>query len=375
MVASQGSLKTRIVSLSLLTSLLTGFVPVSLAYAGDCDGTAGDDNILCSTDPLAPDSEVGLDFGNDTYVQDAGVTSVSVGGDAEPDGSQNTGDGGDDHITINGTVILCVDGDQVDGNGGNDTIIINGEVQCELTGDYVTGNGGNDHLIVNGEVDSDVKGDSADGDGGDDTIIINGSVGGDVFGDFADLDGGDDVIIINGSVVGDIFGDDVFGAGGNDTVTLGVGASVGGLIDGEGGFDTLKFAALTAAQVLGLDPAGGTITIGGNTFVWQNFEELIGLLVEAGARLIYRAGSLFALDQPTGIAVFAEHGRIAFISYAVVDAMAFGEALTFSTPNAAGWFVIVTKTGVNPDNPANFLYQVNIFAPSSTQVGSFIFSN
>jgi hypothetical protein len=359
----------------MLVSLLFAIYaqPTGVAFAGDCDGTPADDTVVCSSDPVTPDTEVGLDFGDDVYLQDEGVTSVSVGGDAEPDGSQNAGDGGDDHITINGTVILCVDGDYVDGNGGNDTIIINGEVQCEVTGDYATGNGGDDKITVNGIVDSNVIGDNGNGDGGNDTIIINGYVGGDVYGDFVDVNGGDDFIVINGTVSGDVLGDDAFGVGGNDTITLGVAASVGGIIDGEDGFDTLVFAAFTQSQLAGLDPAGGSISFGGHTYTWQNFEQLIGLLREA-FRVLFDGGQVIALGADNGIAVFAEHGRIAYIDFGVLAGMDTDAVMTFSTPNGAGWYVTVTDLGAN-GNSGNTLFQVNIYNAAGNLVGQFTFAN
>lgn len=84
--------------LLLLIVCTASFLTVTPAYAlpGDCDGTITDDDIICAGDPVNPDTEVGLDSGDDIYVQNSGVTSLSVSGDAEPDGSRNTGNGGDD---------------------------------------------------------------------------------------------------------------------------------------------------------------------------------------------------------------------------------------------------------------------------------------
>ena len=132
--------------LALPVVLIIVSLPTGVALAGDCDGTPTDDSVTCSSDPLA-DTVVGLGLGNDTYTQDAGVTSDSVSGDGLEDGTESVGNGGNDSITINGTVLLCVDGDNVDGDGGNDTIIINGEVDCEVSGDYATGNGGADKIL------------------------------------------------------------------------------------------------------------------------------------------------------------------------------------------------------------------------------------
>lgn len=336
--------------LVLLAVFAASFLIVTPAHAvpGPCDGTPADDPpITCSVDP-APDDQVGLGLGDDTYVQDDGVTSGYVGGDADENGFQTNGEGGDDHITINGTVASCVDGDNVDGNGGNDTIIIGatGLVVCSIAGDNADGNGGDDTITIDGEVTGDVYGDWADGDGGDDVITINGTVDV-VFGDFASSGaGGDDTIVVNvnGSAL-QIYGDQSGGAGGNDNITiygyvdsdvegedgddtitiattgdvggvyggdgsdviyidgyvdsdvdaegdddrveLGANAEVGGDIDGENGFDILVFKFLFQEQVdaLGLDPAGDTLTYNGHTYTWYNFERLLGTLQEAAARL------------------------------------------------------------------------------------------
>jgi hypothetical protein len=41
--------------------------------AGDCDGTAGNDVVNCTSDPAVPDDVAGLGLGDDTYTQDSGV--------------------------------------------------------------------------------------------------------------------------------------------------------------------------------------------------------------------------------------------------------------------------------------------------------------
>ncbi|MEX2162467.1 MAG: hypothetical protein WD751_11215 [Anaerolineales bacterium] len=401
---------TSLISSVLICSILLAAMPAGVAFAGECDGTAGDDDgisnpaVVCSADPATPDADVGLDFGNDTYVQDTGVTSDSVGGDALDDGTSNTGDGGADNITINGTVTGCVDGDNTDGDGGNDVITVNGTVVCSVNGDYASGSGGDDSITINGEVGG-IIGDYAGDDGGDDqirvnsgglvgigilgdgilgfgnggndTIVILGDVLGSVSGDDTTFgDGGDDAIFVYGSVAGDIYGDDAGGAGGNDSVTLGAGAIVGGLIDGEDGYDTLTFEFLAQSQLLGLDPVGGAFTYQGQTYTWANFEELIGLFEELGVsfRVVYSNGSLRAVDQLFGISVFAEHGRIAFISFDSLD-MAVGGSRTYNTPNSAGWYVTVTNLGANPNNSSNDLFQVTIFDAAGGQQGRFTFSN
>ena len=460
---------------ALLVTVLVAALPSGFAYAGNCDdGTNAPEVITCIADPVIPDDDIGLGLGDDTFTDVAGVTIDSVSGDSLDDGSSNTGDGGNDDITINGDVNTvdgdtttedggndsitingkagCVSGDFVDGNGGNDTITINGDVSCSVSGDDASGKGGDDEIIVNntgtvGDIYGDyaatggddkitidgqafsvvgdevfigdggndtiivngesffvvgdsayngdgaadtiyingivfaVMGDGASGNGGNDLIIINGSVLDNVSGDAVDADGGNDTIVISGHVDGDILGDDALGMGGNDTVTLNAGAIVGGLINGEGGFDSLQFGFLTPSQLAayGLNPAGGSLTYGGTTYTWKNFEQLIGLLAEiaeeTGWRILYKSGDLVAVDKLDGIAVFAEHGRIAFISFTSLEDLAIGASQNYTTPNSAGWYVTVTNLGVNPDNPINDLFQVDIYSADGGLQASFTFKN
>jgi hypothetical protein len=417
---------------TLIAAILLAAMPAGFALAGDCDGTAGDDNgvnaIVCTAVGPAPDADYGLGLGDDEFTLDGAADPAdSVTGDGLEDGSVNTGnggndtlqvdglvlvvigdytvgDGGDDSITVDGFV-LAVLGDGSTGDGGNDTIIVNGtafDVTGDGAGDGLTGDGGNDTIIVNGGA-GDVTGDNADGNGGDDTIIINGVVD-NVYGDSVTVNGGDDTIVINGlvnfdvtgdctftgdggddhitvngEVGGDVVGDCVGGVGGDDTITIGNGAIIGGLLDGEDGFDTLEFDAITQADLdaLGLDPAGGSITIGGITYTWLNFESLIGLLAEIaeriGLRILFRANDLLATADAEGISVYAEHGRIAYISFATAAELGLGESQIFQTGNAAGWYVSVLNLGAGPSGNSEF--QVSIFNPSGTMVGQFSFFN
>jgi hypothetical protein len=224
----------------------------------------------------------------------------------------------------------------------------------------------------------DVAGDDVDGNGGDDTIIINGTVYFDVTGDCAGGDGGNDSIKINGSVDGDVLGDCVGGAGGDDTVTLGEDAVVGGVIDGEAGFDTLKFKKLKQSQLTGLDPAAGSITVGGKTYTWLNFESLIGLLAElveqGNLHVYFSSNKLLAVDSDSGdgINVFAEHGRIAFIAFDALGGLEAGESpLTFQTPNSVGWFVTVTNLGPDVARPGHDTLLVRIFNAAGSPAGQF----
>lgn len=360
--------------LIVLTGLFACLVFASPAYAGQCDGTVGPDVVTCAANPTVPDGEVGLDSGDDTYVQNQGVTSAVVSGDSLDDGTQNPGNGGDDHITINGIVGLHVDGDTVNGDGGNDTIVINGEIQSEVTGDFANGNGGDDHITINGTVASDVVGDTVGLVGGNDTIIINGYVGGDVVGDES-TDGGNDSITINGTVAGDVLGDDASGIGGNDTVSLGANANVGGTIDGEGGFDSLVFKFLRQSQVdsLGLNSAAGSLTYNGHTFTWLNFEALYGALSER-LRLLFLGDELAAFDALDGVRVFHRDRLIAFISYAALANLDPGIVRQFQAVNSGGWYVTVSRVGSVSDQPKE-TYLTTIYSPAGVASAQFTFSN
>lgn len=421
---------TQAVRLVTLVALVAStLVTATPAYAapGPCDGTpANDPPITCSTDPT-PDDQVGLGLGDDTYVQDAGVTSDYVGGDADEDGLESSGNGGNDHITINGIVTSCVDGDNVDGDGGNDTIIINGEVQCEVAGDYAGGNGGDDTITINGEVHSsvsgdialldggddiitingdvggdvygdesggdggndritlassgtiggDVYGDSSGGNGGNDTITINGVVAGDIYGDWADGDGGNDTIVINGTVAGDIYADAVLGTGGDDRVELGAGANVGGIIYGEDGFDTLVFTFLLQNQLNGLDPAGDSLTHNGQTYTWANFERLLGTLIAALkdslAELLFAGSGFTAADVGGGIMILRGDMLIAFAPHTTLRSLAQADEPFRLKAEGQGWYVTMVNLGSTAEQPYRETMQVTIFSPAGDLAAQFMF--
>ncbi len=217
------------------------------------------------------------------------------------------GNGGDDTIINNGTTVSTgdgtgkngdIEGDVATGNGGNDIIINNGTVAGDMDGDTVLGNGGNDTLINNGIVGDDMDGDNAQHNGGDDLIINNGTVGGDIEADdnttAPNSRGGNDIIVVNGIVEGSVFGDFGVQFGGDDTVILQNGANGGSdhemYIDGNDGNDTLVFNFTVndhtafdtlVAQIKDANPAEGSLTFNGQTFIWKNFEHLGNQLVEA----------------------------------------------------------------------------------------------
>ncbi len=284
---------------------MVGAAAVLPARAVCPDGTPGNDVIDCTTNPPA-EGDVGADLGNDSVTIENGVTSGIVGGDLLPDGTGNIGDGGDDVIINNGTVTIGLGGDISSGDGGDDTLTNNGTINGYLSGDYSYGGDGGDDIITNnGTVGIDIDGDFQTDNGGDDTIINNGSVVGNVTGDGVSTNGGDDTIINNGSVTGDIEGDSVSNAGGNDsitnsgsiggniiggdgndTVTVIVGSDVGGTISGDAGTDTLTFSGSTSDEagynqiqaLVGCNPCAGTVTLDGQSYTFNTFEQLVNLL-------------------------------------------------------------------------------------------------
>lgn len=310
--------------LPLLLVIITTLGMATLASA-DCQPDAatapidnGADTISCTgADPNGVNGDLPLPLpgGADTITVQPGATvSNAIIGDGIASGT-----GGNDVITNNGTTIATgattgingdIEGDfVVDGDGGNDVITNNGTVAGDIDGDTVDdfnndgtgGNGGDDTLINNGVVGDDMDGDNAAHNGGDDIIINNGTVNGNIEGDdninAAGSVGGNDRITINGVVGGSVLGDAGVQTGGDDVVILQNGANGGVdnalLIDGNGGNDQLVFnftvndqAAYDAlaAQIAAANPAGGSLTFNGQTFNWQNFEQLVNLLVLAGGR-------------------------------------------------------------------------------------------
>jgi hypothetical protein len=358
---------------AIALSLAAAFPTTALAH---CNGTPSDDTIDCTE---AAPGNVDLGEGNDSYTDTTAVGAGYILGD------NAAGDGATDVITVNGSADYIA-GDNANGNGANDTITVNGSLSSHIYGDNANGFGGVDQIVVNGSVGGDVYGDYTNGSGGDDRITINGTVSQDVSGDYltgGGGNGGNDRIVINGSVGRDVYGDfTISGVGGNDRVTLGVNATVTGTINGEDGRDTLVFAALTQSQVnaLGLNPAGDTATINGHTYTWLNFEALLGLieeLAERGLRVFFASESVLAVesDAGDGISIFAEHGRIAFVSFDSLGNFGVGESLVYSTPNSAGWYVVVTNLGADVEHAGKTLYQVNIFVVGGSSAGQFTFSN
>lgn len=318
------------------------------------------------------------------------------------------GDGGDDTIIINGELFNSyVYGDNVSDDGGSDVIVVNGTVSGELIGDGATHDGGDDSFLINGTVYGDVVGDNVDDDGGDDTIVINGTVYGDVVGDEAENCAGDDTIVVNGLVDGNIFADVAgscgsgltapSGGGGDDTVQIGGGGVsyatvcqdihvatashqqgvVSGIIDGEGdytvnnGNDTLVFdlvsgseeeVANLAAYLAGLDPDGSVASVGGQSYNFQNFENIIvnHIAIDQGPARLYddgvtlgfaNAGGVVVCNGPSGL-------RAATIDFSLVQSgqLSFGTngfTVNLSPVSNGSYAVHVFKDGVEQINDAN----------------------
>jgi hypothetical protein len=272
------------------------------------NGTAGNDTIVCDNNPAVPVNQNligGGSAGNDTIIINSNNQTLIAGdGVTSPFSLSSAGVAGSDSITINGVTAADVYGDYLSGgvNAAGDAITINGQART-IYGDYAggTANGGNDTIIINGTVTNAVNGDTqwiaTAGNvfrGGDDTITVNGTVGsinGDSLLTQGTRIGGADTIIINGTAIvnGSITGETNASVGGNDTVTISTGATINGTISGgnaAGDFDTLTFtgsttdaAGYTQVQALvGCNPCSGTVTIGGKTYNFINFEQLVNLM-------------------------------------------------------------------------------------------------
>lgn len=298
----------RLLTAITLVTVLAAAVPSHVAYAGDCDGTPGNDlpQLICAVDPTVPDANIGLGLGKDNLVVSSGVTADLASGDSLEDGTWNTGDGGNDSLIIHGDV-YDVQGDTTVGNGGDDFILITGDSYA-VRGDYVDGNGGNDKIVVSGtgNVSGVLTGDDASGDGGDDEIVVEaGGYAAEVLGDFAQT-GGTDSITINGTA-GNVFGDGVLGNGGSDKIIINgtvtgtvtgdaaengaddyilISGTVSGdvvgdginSVAGDGGNDSIVIKGTVAGNVLGDDAPGA----GGDDTVTLGFDASVGGTIDGG---------------------------------------------------------------------------------------------
>ena len=334
-----------IITVVILGLLLGGLL--ATRAANDCDGTPFNDVIDCTVSPSNPETQVDGDLGDDQITVEAGVTTDFIDADGESGAadSKGQGNGGNDVIVNNGTVNVSISGDYVTGAGGNDTITNNGTAGI-IYGEEAAGtvtSSGNDTITNNGTVVNDIIADDNATAGGNDTVVNNGTVGGTIdagggddtvtnggtgiVGNNVNAGNGNDIVTNSGSVGGTIDAGSgnnnvtnsgtvgsniVSGTGtdtitnngsvtgtidagdGSDTVTIGDGATVGGVISGGSGLDTgtdtlqFKFddpaaGAAAAAVLAGKSPTGGTATFGGHTYTWSNFEQLQAIFTAAAA--------------------------------------------------------------------------------------------
>jgi hypothetical protein len=177
----------------------------------------------------------------------------------------------------------------------------------------IFGHAGDDRLTNEGTVGSDINGGT-----GNDTLENTGTV--------RDLYGaaGADVIVNEGVVVVDIH------AGtGSDTVQLLNNAVINGIIDGGedsngSDYDRLEFRFTVsedeyeelAAQIANASPSGGSISFGGQTYRWRNFEELVNLLQIAQAMqaadvtVTLSDGRLNVNDVAAPVAIYYSDGSL-----------------------------------------------------------------
>ncbi len=285
----------------LLLSL--GFIHsfISSAQANCSTSSSGsDDSVTCTNDTSGNDIDTG--DGNDHVNADNSQTgdirlgndndSATVANDSSVDGDLNGGNGDDSLKVDNGGY---VDGDVLGGNG-NDTIT----VQDARLGDNAEGGDNNDLITVD---HSFVSG-NVDGNGGDDTVNIHNS------GDIYDVNGGfgndslivtgnstlyghliggngDDTLIVGATINGDSDPTALDAGSGNDVVTLVDGAKLNAALNGGNDYDVLQFRFTVGSQdekdafgklLAQQDAACGFIEFKGQTFYWQDFEELQNLL-------------------------------------------------------------------------------------------------
>jgi hypothetical protein len=272
----------RLFNLLASVTLLAGLVltvPTASALADCPDGDTGNNTINCDVSPTPGtdngDNQVDADLGNDSVTVGSDATVAWVDGDgaatdvSDPADDRAVGNGGDDTITINGTVTTGVDGDYVEeGSGGNDTIIVNGTVDDVVAGDDVISTTDDGH----------------DFNGGNDTIVVNssGSVGyiagdGNSYQDEAGeevFNDGNDSILVNGSVDGSVAGDgdytdtgcfaecEVLASSGDDQITVGTTGETGPVL-GDGSTFYIGCLGLCGTTAYGGDD---TITVDGVAF-------------------------------------------------------------------------------------------------------------
>jgi hypothetical protein len=268
--------------IGLVLAVIASSVMIVLSVqAGPCDGTTGDDTVVCEGDLTSnsPDNaqQVNGDLGNDTIINNGTVTFVEGDGQGGASDVKGAGDGGDDVIVNEGIVTVEVLGDYATGDGGDDNITNNFIVIGFIVGDSVDGVGGDDTIINNGLVGGSIVGDFDNGTGGDDVIINNGIVLGSIIADDLPNVGGDDLIVNGGIVLGNIYA-----GGGDDVIELGNESIVFGIIDGEAGYDVLLVDTSSAniddaGNAFIIDNGNGTFTLVANgwAYLFTNIEEVL----------------------------------------------------------------------------------------------------
>jgi len=354
-----------------------GFIGFNAANGVDIDG----DGTVTNNGTIDENFDDGVDIQGNGTVTNNGIIDFNDGngvliegdGTVINDGSidDNFDDGidiiGRGNVTNNGQINNNFSSNGVDVEGGG-TVTNNGQVNGNSSdGIDVEGSAA---VTNNGEVNNNGS-EGVDIEQG--SLVNNGQINGNNGGGLqVEFDGnlndsfanneGAEVVGTDGTVAIDMMG-------GNDQVTLHVKSTVVGTVDGGADFDTLTFQyestsedelADFAALIASLNPAGGTLSFGGRTFTWVNFEDLQALLTliilepvdgppsgqecsainlrtfltPDGFRQVYSGFELF----PNGFLVAV---------YKRSDVMA-GDSYALSDPSTPAWSVYL-----NPDGTLN----------------------
>ncbi len=283
---------------------------------------AGDHGLHASS---SVDGDVSVTNSGTVEAGNRGINASSGDGDVSVtnSGTVNAGDrglrassgDGDVTVTNSGTVEAGDKGINASSLDGDVTVINSGTVNAGDDGINAGSSGGTVTVINSGTVTNYADGIQAYSSSGSAVTVINsGSVtitsasstdaaiwGGD----------SDDLVINSGDLSAPNSGLAISTVGGNDTVII-EGGSVDGLIDGGDDTDSLAFSIVHGAEgfdrvvaaLAAADPAGGSITINGQTYTWQNFESLQNLLRMA----MIRDGRANAFDFTANAALYCAGG-------------------------------------------------------------------
>ncbi len=287
----------------------SGMVSISILGSGNSgDNASGGGNTITNTGTVT--NIIFGTYNNGTNCGGGSNTIINYGSAGGLYGSSGIGAGGGSNtINNSGTVTHYIFGSlnySDNSSGGSNTITNYGTVNRYIYGsnNISTGSSGGSNTITNtGTVGDDICGsyNAASGSsGGGNTITNSGTVGSGIYGTFNSADsttGGDNTINNSGTVTGDIYGTCNLGIGassggsGNtitnsgtvgggiyagdadDTVYLLSGSSVGGVVDGQAGTDTLYFGV-----------SGVTDSSSFSSGSYLNFENL-GLYVDGDTTL------------------------------------------------------------------------------------------